>query len=61
MTEVMEQEPTMDLNGMLLFSEQESHMMEKLERIERKIERLERTLTKLGKVVIRHVTEAKEE
>ncbi len=61
MTEVMEHEPYMDLNGMLLFSEQESLMFERMERIERKLERLERTLTKLGKVVIKHVIEPKED
>ncbi len=61
MTEAIEFEPNMDLNGLLLFSEQDSLLLEKIERIERKLERLERTLTKLGKVVIKHVTEDKEE
>jgi hypothetical protein len=61
MTEVMENEPYMDLNGMLLFSEQESLILERVERIEKKIERLERTITKLGKVVIKHVTESQED
>lgn len=61
MTETMENEPYMDLNGMLLFSEQESILLERMERLERKIERLERTLTKLGKVVIKHVTEPQED
>ncbi len=57
MTEVMAQETNMDLNGILLFSEEDSYMAQKVERIERRLERLERTLTKLGKVVIKHVTE----
>ena len=56
MTETMEQETTMDLNGMLLFSEHESYLSQRVESLERKLERLERTLTKLGKVVIKHVT-----
>ncbi len=60
MTEAMEQEIDMDLNGILLFSEQDSLLLEKVERIERRLERLERTLTKLGKVVIKHVTEPSE-
>ena len=57
MTEAIEQETNMDLNGILLFSEQDSVWLDKVERIERRLERLERTLTKLGKVVIKHVTE----
>lgn len=59
MTEAMEQETQMDMNGILLFSEQDGVMLDKLERLEKKLERLERTLCKLGKVVIRHVSEEK--
>ena len=59
MTEAMEQEIQMDMNGILLFSEQDSVIFEKVERLEKKLERLERTLCKLGKVVIRHVSEEK--
>lgn len=61
MTEAMELEPSMDLNGILLFSEQDALLLDKLERLEKKLERLERTLTKLGKVVIKHLTESKEQ
>lgn len=61
MTEAMEQEPTMDVNGILLFSEQDSLILERIDRIERKLERLERTLAKLGRVVLKHIAEAKEE
>jgi hypothetical protein len=57
----MEQEMNMDLNGILLFSEQDGMLLEKIERLERKLERLERILTKLGKVTIKHVTENNEE
>jgi hypothetical protein len=60
MTEAMEQEPSMDLNGILLFSEQDGLLLEKIERLEQKLERLETTLMKLGKVVIKHVSENKE-
>ena len=59
MTEAMEQETQMDMNGILLFSEQDGLMLDKIERLEKKLERLERTLCKLGKVVIRHVSEEK--
>ncbi len=59
MTEAMEQETQMDMNGILLFSEQDGLMLDKLDRLEKKLERLERTLCKLGKVVIRHVSEEK--
>lgn len=61
MTEAIEQEQNMDLNGILLFSEQDEILNEKIERIERKLERLERTAAKLGRVVIRHLTESQEE
>ena len=57
MTEAIEQEMDMDSNGILLFSEQDGMILEKIERIERKLERLERTLTKLGKVVLKHLAE----
>lgn len=61
MTEAMELEPNMDLNGILLFSEQDGLILERIERIERKLERLERTLAKLGRVVLKHLAEAKVE
>jgi hypothetical protein len=61
MTEAIEQEQNMDLNGILLFSEQDDLLHERIERIERKLERLERTTAKLGRVVIRHLTESQEE
>ena len=57
MTEAIEQETHMDMNGILLFSEQDGVMLDKIERLEKKLERLERTLCKLGKVVIRHVSD----
>jgi hypothetical protein len=61
MTEAMELEPNMDLNGILLFSEQDGLILERIDRIERKLERLERTMAKLGRVVLKHLAEAKEE
>lgn len=57
MTEAIEQEIDMDSNGILLFSEQDTLVLDKIERLERKMERLERILTKLGKVVVKHLTE----
>jgi hypothetical protein len=57
MTEAMEQEMDMDSNGILLFSEQDTFVIDKIERLEKKLDKLERILTKLGKVVVRHVTE----
>ena len=56
MTEAMEQETAMDVNGILLFSEQDSVLLDRVERLESKLERLERVLTKLGKVTVKHVT-----
>ncbi|UCG70105.1 MAG: hypothetical protein JSV09_03575 [Thermoplasmata archaeon] len=61
MTEAIEQEMNMDSNGILLFSEQEDLVYERIDRLERKLERLERTMAKLGRVVIRHLTESQEE
>ena len=60
MTEAMEQDMDMDLNGILLFSDQESILLNKIEGMERKLERLERILTKVGKVVVNHVAEPAE-
>ena len=60
MTETMEQDTNMDLNGLLLFSEEDNMLLNKLERLEVKLERLERILTKMGKVVIKHVAEPEE-
>lgn len=57
MTETMEQEVDMDLNGILLFSEQDGMLLDKIERLESKLERLERIMTKMGKVVVKHVAE----
>ena len=61
MTEALEQDPNMDFNGMLLFSEQDSLMLDRIERLEKKLERLQRTLTKLGKIVIKQATEGKKD
>ncbi len=60
MTETMELDMDMDLNGILLFSEQDSMLLNKIERLESKLERLERILTKMGKVVVKHVADPKE-
>ena len=60
MTETMEQDMDMDLNGILLFSEQDGMLLDKIERLESKLERLERIMTKMGKVVVKHVAEPEE-
>lgn len=60
MTETMEQDMDMDLNGILLFSEQDGMLLDKIERLESKLERLERIMTKMGKVVVKHVAEPQE-
>jgi hypothetical protein len=60
MTEAMEQEMNMDLNGLLLFSEEDNMLLTKIEKLENKLERLERILTKMGKVVIKHVADPEE-
>ncbi len=60
MTEAMEQETNMDLNGLLLFSEEDNMLLNKIEKLENKLERLERILTKMGKVVIKHVADPEE-
>jgi hypothetical protein len=60
MTEAMEQDVNMDLNGILLFSEQDNMLLDKIERLQSKLERLERILTKMGKVVVNHVAEPQE-
>jgi hypothetical protein len=60
MTDTMELDMDMDLNGILLFSEQDSMLLNKIERLESKLERLERIMTKMGKVVVKHVAEPKE-
>ena len=58
MTEAME--PDMDSNGILLFSEEDQLLTQRLERLDKKLERVERILTKLGKVVLKHVTDDSE-
>lgn len=60
MTETMEQDMDMDLNGILLFSEQDGMLLDKIERLEAKLERLERIMTKMGKVVVKHVADPEE-
>ena len=60
MTETMELDMDMDLNGILLFSEQDSMLLNKIERLESKLDRLERIMTKMGKVVVKHVADPKE-
>ena len=60
MTETMEQDMDMDLNGILLFTEQDGMLLDKIERLESKLERLERIMTKMGKVVVKHVAEPEE-
>ena len=60
MTEAMEQESNLDSNGILLFSEEDHLLMERLERLDRKLERVERILSKLGKVVLKHVADDSE-
>jgi hypothetical protein len=59
-TTELDMDMDMDLNGILLFSEQDSMLLNKIERLESKLERLERIMTKMGKVVVKHVADPKE-